>query len=194
MAARDGVELSNLRMKILVPATEWWGTAEGDKIKEYQAEGMAKWNFPYAFSDEDFARGLVLNKANGYPSLVRGRATNKAKGHPNLVKGRTTNRARGYPELAKGRATEKANGYPGLTKGLTIQKENGFPNLAKGRAKGLTKILIINRANGYPNLVRARAANKTKGYPGLAEGPHIRWHVNRNKTSPACPLCRAGSK
>ena len=189
-ARRDGLDILEIEMTTI----RWFDDetdpdAEGNEIDRLQAIGQSLWNFPYAFSAEDIAKGSAkakaINAANNHPGLKKAHAISAARGYPGIKKGLATNAANGYSKqkevLAKVRMTQAANGYPELKRGRAI--------LAGNRYSALKQTWTANKARGYPGLKKARAIEAANGYPGLKKATHVRCHVNRGIINSNCPLC-----
>ena len=168
MATKYGVPLDDLRAHIL--AIWKRDSPEARIIHLCQSFGMARWNRPFAFSSEDCRNG---GRIQGRRAVETGHFA-KIKTPETCAKG--------------GRRGGKRNAEkPGflVAIGRKNAEKHGHAHMVEiGRRGGLA---------GGPRGGRIQGTNNAQK-PGYFQkigrmSAHVRWHVNRGITAPACPIC-----
>jgi len=160
MAIRDGASLHDLRARILRRWLGPGGNPEARVMRLVQAFGMGQWCGKHQFSSTDGSKGaLARNARHGNPFSSMLEKTR-------LMTSRKNGLAR-MDGLTRQERSELARigGLAGGRKGGLARKANMTPE----------RLSEIGRKAG-----RASPTNRTN---------HIRWHVNRGITNPACGLC-----
>ena len=199
-AARDGVDLTSLRMVELQTWTsDADGNPEGRVTRALQAKGQCRWNFPHTLSHEDTQKGGQRSMELGVGfHTPKARRTGGKYSQPTL---RRLKVGPFYDPVVKGIGSKKG----GHNAQAVLRVEGkGFYDPKTG-SKGGRNAQAILRQGGkglYNPEVRWKGnlAGKGKGaiarnakYGSPFKGPmktHMRWHVLRGQGNPSqCQLC-----
>lgn len=166
MAARQGMPLSELRMRVLCL---WRGKCPEHHIMRLcQAFGIARWNGWYAFSHSDCERG------GHNVSLADRQRGGRAKVAMHGV----------------GHILTPFEGQRGGKAARALHGQNySFTDADRRRHRNRTLEGIEAQRNGSRRGALATLAKYGSPFADPAKGNHIRWHVRRGITNPDCIVC-----
>lgn len=214
-AARNGVETSDLRMRVLrhwMAGTE--PNPEGEMTRGLQVHGQCRWNHPYALTTEDSRKGGLISGPINIRKMSRDDLARAGRigGPIGMSKMSREDHARGGRKGVRkmmeiyGRTLEAHEMH--LRVGRKIQELAKTPEgrelfARTGRIAGLKtqagwgktpEAQEVRIRNGHMNglkLAQRGWHQSPEGQEHHVSAMHQRWHINRGIINPECELCKA---